>query len=216
MSTVQDVLKILRSHGDNPEDMERVLQELSKKERAKIKDIEVTLIDQIDCPCKCKVLADFYKMVQIAIAEKIPDTKEVDKPVNDWKIYLWGKAYRTNEHLINWCRNAVKKGKLPKRVDKNGNLFIYVNDLLPYNWQIIYVNGWAESRIDIYNVLQDGIIADGKVKKLAKKIMAGSGVYLSDAYIQELECGFLGYVAACNTSVIAPYLQAVGLGGWLD
>jgi len=213
MSTVQDVLKILRSHGDNPEDMERVLQELSKEERAKNKDIEVTLIDQIDCPCKCKVLADFYKMVQIA--ETIPDTKEVDKPVNDWKIYLWGKASRTNEHLINWCRNAVKTGKLPKRVDENGNLFIYVNDLLPYKWHIFYVNGCAE-RIDIYEVLQDGIIANGEIKKLAQKILAGSKDNLSDVYIQHLECGLLGYVAACNTSVIAPYLQEVGLEGWLE
>ena len=110
---------------------------------------------------------------------------------------------------------CILTGILPGRVDKNGNLFIYVNDLLPYKWQIVYVNGQVK-RIDICEVLQDGIIAGGNIKKLAQKILAGSKDNLSDIYIQHLECGLLGYVAACNTNVIAPYLQEVGLEGWID
>ena len=48
--TVQDILTILRGHGDNPEEMEQVLRDLSKEEQVKLKNFRVTLIDQLDCP----------------------------------------------------------------------------------------------------------------------------------------------------------------------
>jgi hypothetical protein len=216
MSTVQDVLKILRSRGDNPEEMEQVMQNLSKEEQAKLKDLQITLIDQIDCPRQCEVLADYCKMLKIASeAPQAPQT-ETDKPVgNDWRIYLWGMARRTNKHLIEWCRDAVKNGRLPKRIDHNGLLYIYVNDLLPYKWQIVYVNGRVK-RIDIYEVLQDGIIAGGEVKKLVDKIITDGAKDIYHGYLPDLQAGRLGYVAFDNPKGVGPYLEAVGLGEWLE
>lgn len=213
MSTIQDVLNVLRSRGDNPEDMEQVLRDLSKDEQTKLKDLRVTLIDQLDCPQQCEVLADYYEMLKIA--SEAPQT-ETDKPIgNDWRIYLWGKAYRTNKHLIEWCRDAVKDGRLPKRIDDNGLLYIYVNDLLPYKWQIVYVNGRAK-RIDIYEVLQDGIIANGEIKKLVDKIITDGAKDIYHGYLPDLQAGRLGYVAVYNPKGVGPYLEAVGLGEWLE
>ena len=51
MTTVQDILTILRSRGDNPEEMEQVLMDLPKEEQVKLKNLRVTLIDQLDSPC---------------------------------------------------------------------------------------------------------------------------------------------------------------------
>ena len=216
MSTINDVLTVLRSRGDNPEEMELVLCDLSEDEQAKLKDLQIALIDQIDCPRQCEVLADYCKMLKIASeAPQAPQT-ETDKPVgNDWRIYLWGKAHRTNKYLIEWCRNAVKTGILPGRVDKNGNLFIYVNDLLPYKWQIVYVNRRAKS-IDIFEVLQNGIIANEEIKKLVDKIITDGAKDIYHGYLPDLQAGRLGYVAFYNPKGVGPYLEAVGLGEWLE
>lgn len=213
MSTIKDVLNVLRSRGDNPEDMERVLQDLPKEEQAKLKDLSVTIIDQMDCPCQCEVLADYYNMLQ-TIAET-PDTTEPAKPAgNDWRIYLWGMARRTNKHLIDWCLDAVKDGRLPKRIDSNGQLYIYINDLLPYKGQF-YKHTIQTDNINIMCVLKDGIIANGAVKKLIEQIMQDGATGIQPGYLPDLRAGRLGYVANYNPDVIGPYLQAVGLGDWL-
>jgi len=212
MSTVQDVLKILRSHGDNPEEMEQVLMDLQKEEQTKLKDLRVTLIDQLDCPNKCETLTDYYEMLKIA--SEAPQT-ETDKPAdNDWRIYLWGKARRTNKHLIEWCLDAVKEGRLPKRIDSNGQLYLYINDLLPYKGQF-YKHTIQTDNINIMCILEDGIIANGVVKKLIEQIMQDGATGIQPGYLPDLRAGRLGYVANYNPDVIGPYLQAVGLGDWL-
>ena len=212
MSTVQDVLKILRSHGDNPEEMEQVLMDLQKEEQAKLKDLRVTLIDQLDCPNKCETLTDYYEMLKIA--SEAPQT-ETDKPAdNDWRIYLWGKARRTNKHLIEWCLDAVKEGRLPKRIDSNGQLYLYINDLLPYKGQF-YKHTIQTDNINIMCILEDGIIANGAVKKLIEQIMQDGATGIQPGYLPDLRAGRLGYVAAYNAQGVGPYLQNVGLGDWL-
>jgi hypothetical protein len=211
MSTVQDVLTILRSHGDNPHEMEQVLMDLPKEEQVKLKNLRVTLIDQLDCPQQCKVLADYYEMMQIAEA---PQT-ETDKPAdNDWRIYLWGMARRTNKHLIEWCLDAVKEGRLPKRIDSNGQLYLYINDLLPYKEEF-YKTTVQSDTINIMSILSDSIIARGEVKKLIEQIMQDGATGIQSGYLPNLRAGRLGYVANYNPDVIGPYLQAVGLGDWL-
>ena len=212
MSTINDVLTVLRSNGDNPEEMELVLQNLSKEEQAKLKDLRVTLIDQLDCPQQCEVLADYYEMLKIA--SEAPQT-ETDTPAdNDWRIYLWGMARRTNKHLIEWCRDAVKDGRLPKRIDHNGLLYIYVNDLLPHKGEFYKATVQSDT-IDIMSILSDSIIAGGEVKGLADKILADGASNIQYGYLPDLRAGRLGYVANYNPDVIGPYLQAVGLGDWL-
>ena len=212
MTTVQDILTILRSHGDNPDEMEQVLRDLSKDEQTKLKDLRVTLIDQLDCPQQCEVLADYYEMMQIA--EAAPAT-ETDKPAdNDWRIYLWGMARRTNKHLIEWCLDAVKVGRLPKRIDNNGQLYLYINDLLPYKEQI-YKHTVHTDKINIMSIFKDGIIANGAVKKLIEQIMQDGATGIQPGYLPYLQAGLLGYVANYNPDAIGPYLQAVGLGDWL-
>jgi len=213
MSTVQDVLKILRSHGDNPEEMEQVLMDLQKEEQTKLKDLRVTLIDQLDCPNKCEILTDYYEMLKIA---SLAPQVETDKPVgNDWRIYLWGKARRTNKHLIEWCLDAVKNGKLPKRVDENGNLYIYVNDLLPCKGQF-YKHAIQTDTISIMSILRNSLIANGEVKRLADQIIQDGAPNIKYNYLPELRMGRLGYVAFYNIRGVEPYLKAVGLGGWIE
>ena len=213
MSTINDVLTVLRSRGDNPEEMEQVLMDLQKEEQVKLKDLRVTLIDQLDCPNKCEILTDYYEMLKIA--SEAPRA-ETDRPVgNDWRIYLWGMARRTNKHLIEWCRDAVKDGRVPKRIDDNGLLYIYVNDLLPYKWQVVYINGQVK-RIDIFEVLQDGIIAGGEVKRLVDKIITDGAKDIYHGYLPDLQAGRLGYVAFYNPKGVGPYLEAAGLGEWLE
>lgn len=212
MSTVQDVLTILRGHGDNPEEMEQVLMDLQKEEQTKLKDLRVTMIDQLDSPRQCEVLTDYYEMLKIA--SEAPQT-ETDKPAdNDWQIYLWGMARRTNKHLIEWCRDAVKDGRLPKRIDDNGLLYIYVNDLLPHKGEF-YKTTVQSDTIDIMSILSDSIIANRAVKKLIERIMQYGATGIQPGYLPDLRAGRLGYVAAYNPDVIGPYLQAVGLGDWL-
>ena len=212
MTTVQDILTVLRSRGDNPDEMEQVLRDLSKDEQTKLKDLSVTLIDQLDRPQQCEVLADYYEMMQIA--EAAPAT-ETDKPAdNDWRIYLWGMARRTNKHLIEWCLDAVKVGRLPKRIDNNGQLYLYINDLLPYKGQI-YKRTIHTYKINIMSIFKDGVIANGAVKKLIEQIMQDGATGIQSGYLPYLQAGLLGYVANYNPDVIGPYLQAVGLGDWL-
>ena len=212
MSTVQDVLTILHSHGDNPEEMEQVLMDLPKEEQVKLKNLRVTLIDQLDSPHQCEVLTDYYEMLKIA--SEAPQT-ETDNPAdNDWRIYLWGMARRTNKHLIEWCMDAVKDGRLPKRIDDNGLLYIYVNDLLPHKGEF-YKTTVQSDTIDIMSILSDSIIAGGEVKGLADKILADGASNIQYGYLPDLRAGRLGHVANYNPDVIGPYLQAVGLGDWL-
>ncbi len=213
MSTVQDVLTILRSHGDNPEEMEQVLMDLQKEEQAKLKDLRVTLIDQLDCPQQCKVLADYYEMLKIE--SETPQT-DTDTPAdNDWRIYLWGKARRTNKHLIVWFLDAVKEGRLPKRIDDNGLLYIYVNDLLPHKGEF-YKTTVQTDTIDIMSVLSDSIIAGGEVKGLADKILADGASNIQYGYLPDLRAGRLGYVAFYNPKGVGTYLEAAGLGEWME
>ena len=213
MSTINDVLTVLRSNGDNPEEMELVLQNLSKEEQAKLKDLRVTLIDQLDCPNKCETLTDYYEMLKIA--SEAPQT-ETDKPAdNDWRIYLWGMARRTNKHLIEWCLDAVKEGRLPKRLDNNGLLYIYVNDLLPHKGEF-YKTTVQTDTIDIMSVLNNSIVAGGEVKKLVDKIITDGAKDIYHGYLPDLQAGRLGYVAFYNPKGVGPYLEAVGLGEWLE
>ena len=213
MSTIKDVLNVLRSRGDDPEMMEQVLQTLPKEERAKLKDLRITMIDHLDCPKQCEVIAGYYAMLQL-VAEA-PDATEPDKPAdNDWRIYLWGMARRTNKHLIDWCLDAVKDGRLPKRIDSNGQLYIYVNDLLPHKREF-YKTAVQSDTINIMSIIRDGIIASGKIKRLVDKILADGATGIQPGYLPDLRAGRLGYVANYNPDVIGPYLQAVGLGDWL-
>jgi len=211
MSTINDVLTILRNYNDEPEEMERILMCLSKEEQAKLKDLRITLVDQIDCPNKCDILIDFYEMLKIT--SETPETK-IDKPkLNDWKIYLWGKAYRNCKPLVKWCRQAIKDGKLPKRVDENGWLYLYVNDLLPYKGHVL--DGINAGSIDLFTVINDDVISGIEIKMLIKQIINDGMPNINPSYLPELKAGRLGYVAAYNKGT-EKYLQAVGLGKWLN
>lgn len=211
MSTINDVLTVLRSRGDNPEEMEQVLMDLQKEEQAKLKDLRVTMIDQLDCPNKCEILTDYYEMLKIA--SEAPQT-ETDKPAdNDWRIYLWGMARRTNKHLIEWCLDAVKEGRLPKRIDDNGLLYIYVNDLLPHKGEFYKATVQSDT-INIMSIIRDDIIAGGEVKKLVDKIITDGAKDIYHGYLPDLQAGRLGYVAFYNPKGVGTYLEAVGLGEW--
>src|SRR5690606_32776509 len=123
----------------------------------------------------------------------------------------WGKASRANKTLIRWCRDAVKEGRLPKRINDKGHLYIYVNDLLPYKEEF-YKTTVQSDTINIMSILSDSIIANGAVKKLIEQIMQDGATGIQPGYLPDLRAGRLGYVANYNPDVIGPYLQAVGLG----
>ena len=213
MSTIKDVLNVLRSRGDDPEMMEQVLQTLPKEERAKLKDTRITLIDQLDYPKQTEALASFYEMIQIV--NDVPDVSTNESIDNTWRIYLWGRPSRVNKVLIDWCRDAVKNGKLPKRVDENGNLYIYVNDLLPCKGQF-YKHAIQTDTISIMSILRNSLIANGEVKRLADQIIQDGAPNIKYNYLPELRMGRLGYVAFYNIRGVEPYLKAVGLGGWIE
>jgi len=135
---------------------------------------------------------------------------------NNWRIYLCGRGLGGHRPFLRWCKNAVEEGKLPKRFDRNGKPYIFVNDLLPYKGQ--RVGGVNTGSINMFNFLHEGIIAFGEVKKMSNRILQDGAKNIKPNYAKLLEAELpnLGYVASYNIKGVEPYLREVGLEEWIE
>ena len=86
---------------------------------------------------------------------------------------------------------------LPKRTDSNGQLYLYINDLLPYKGQI-YKHTIHTDKINIMSIFKDGIIANGVVKKTHRADYARWRHRYTTGILTLFRAGLLGYVANYN------------------
>lgn len=131
---------------------------------------------------------------------------------NTWRIYLEGRGLGHYRPLLNWCKQAVEDGRLPRRIDRNGQQYILVNDLLPYKGQLVGTCSANSSRLDLPAFLADGVIAFGEVKKLMVRIYAENPDI--EKKLAPYAGGNLGYVALYAD--ISKYIIDVGLGDWIS
>lgn len=98
---------------------------------------------------------------------------------NNWRIYLNGRGYRHCRPFLNFLKGEATERAaemmkqfnggetLPPQVkkDKNGNPFIFVNDLLPLKGKLIGTNIHNMEKLKLTTWFKNEVVAFGEVNK---------------------------------------------------
>ena len=140
--------------------------------------------------------------------------------MNKMRIYLSGRGLGHYRPLLDGLKKQVERGALPFRENRNRNQFVFLDDLLSLKGEIVGTNIHNGMSVDLYTLLQDGVIAFGAVKKIALEILDDvkrGNLTLDRGYVESLDRSLpnVGYVYRYNRQMIAPYLIRHGLADWI-
>lgn len=127
--------------------------------------------------------------------------------MNNWRIYLNGRGYRHCRPFLDWCK------ELPEvKLDRKGNKFIFVSDLLKYKGKLVRSNKRNGGKLSWMTWFKNEVIAFSEVDKFI------SSLNLSSEMLEKIKTyGIAGTLSSnFKNEELRDLFKTIGLEKWID